>query len=212
VVAHFEAAEPPDSAKGRRPVLRLLQVGALVFVAGLLALLIWRVATEGRGGRLVKEIRADKKPPAPKFNLPVLWPHRETWPASLAPAFADNRISPDELKGRPVVFNFFASWCIPCRHEAPLLAASAREYAGRVVFLGIDVQDLTSDARGFLKRYRVKYVAVHDGGGSTYDGYGLTGVPETYWVDARGRIVAHYPGEISRRLLERGIRQAARSR
>ena len=74
------------------------------------------------------------------------------------------------------------------------------------------VQDLTSDARGFLKRYHVNYIAVHDGGGSTYDGYGLTGVPETYWLDARGRIVAHYPGQISRRLLEQGIRQAARSR
>jgi cytochrome c biogenesis protein CcmG/thiol:disulfide interchange protein DsbE len=184
----------------------------LLFVVGLLALLIWRVATEGRGGRLVREIRADKKPPAPKFNLPVLWPHRETWPASLAPALADNRISPSELKGRPVVLNFFASWCIPCRHEAPLLAASARAHAGRIVFLGIDVQDVSSDARGFLRRYRVNYVAVHDGAGSTYDGYGLTGVPETYWVDARGRIVAHYPGQISRRRLEQGIRQAARSR
>ena len=212
MVEHFEAAKPPDTVKGRRPMLRLLQVGALVFVAGLLALLIWRVATEGRGGRLVKEIKVDKKPPAPKFNLPVLWPHRETWPTSLAPALADNRISPNELKGHPVVLNFFASWCIPCRHEARLPAASAREHAGRVVFLGIDVQDLTSDARGFLKRYHVNYIAVHDGGGSTYDGYGLTGVPETYWLDARGRIVGHYPGQISRRLLEQGIRQAARSR
>jgi cytochrome c biogenesis protein CcmG/thiol:disulfide interchange protein DsbE len=212
VVEPFEAVEQPEIARGRRPLFRAFQVGALLFVAGLLALLIWRVATEGRGKQLVKEIKADKKPPAPKFNLPVLWPHRETWPASLAGALADNRISPAELKGHPLVLNFFASWCIPCRHEAPLLDASAHEHAGRVVFLGVDVQDLKSDARGFLKRYHVNYVAVHDGGGSTYDGYGLTGVPETYWIDARGRIVAHYPGAISRRLLEQGIREAAQSK
>ena len=212
MVEHLEAAERGDVARGRGPWFRLFQIGALAFVAALLALLIWRVATEGRGRQLVQEIKADKKPSAPRFNLPVLWSHRETWPAALAPALADNRISPDELKGHPLVLNFFASWCIPCRHEAPQLAASASEHAGRVVFLGIDVQDLTSDARRFLARYHVNYVAVHDGSGSTYDGYGLTGVPETYWVDARGRIVAHYPGEIPRRLLEQGIREAARSK
>jgi hypothetical protein len=55
-------------------------------------------------------------------------------------------------------------------------------------------------------------VSVRDGAGSTYGGYGLTGVPETYWIDARGRIVAHYPGEINREQLEDGIRQAEASR
>ena len=59
----------------------------------------------------------------------------------------------------------------------PRLAASAREHAGEVAFLGIDVEDLTSDARRFLRRYRVNYVSARDGGGSTYDDYGLTGVP-----------------------------------
>lgn len=207
-----EAAGRPERRTGRRTLLLLVQAGALIFVAGLLALLIWRVATEGRGTELVKKIKADKKPPAPMFSLPVLWAHRETWPASLTGALADNRISPSELKGRPVVLNFFASWCIPCRHEARLLTASARKHARRVVFLGIDVQDFTSDGRRFLERYHVNYVAVHDAGGSTYDGYGLTGVPETYWIDRRGRIVAHYAGEVSHRQLEQGIREAVRSR
>ena len=194
------------------PLLRVLRAAALVVVAAMLALLIWRVATAGRGQHLVRQIKADKKPPAPKFNLPVLWPHRETWPSSSRSALADGRVSPRELRGHPVVLNFFASWCIPCRHEAPVLRASAREHAGRVTFLGIDVQDFRGDGRRFLARYHANYVAVHDAGGSIYDDYGLTGVPETYWIDARGRIVAHYPGEISRRQLEQGIREAARSR
>jgi cytochrome c biogenesis protein CcmG/thiol:disulfide interchange protein DsbE len=107
-----------------------------------------------------------------------------------------------------VVVNFWASWCIPCKEEAALLAASARAHRGRVVFLGIDVQDFKSDARGFLKRFDTPYVSVRDGSGSTYTDYGLTGVPETYWIDARGRIVAHYAGQIDRAQLEDGIRRA----
>jgi cytochrome c biogenesis protein CcmG, thiol:disulfide interchange protein DsbE len=118
-------------------------------------------------------------------------------------------VSPSELRGRPVVINFWASWCVPCRHEAPRFTASARAHAGRVSFLGIDVQDLSSDARRFLRRYRIDYVSVRDGGGSTYSDYGLTGVPETYWVDARGRIVSHYAGEVSRCQLEHGIAAAS---
>ena len=212
MAAESRPLSQPSKRGGGGLLLRALRATALVFVAAMLALLIWRVATAGRGQHLVREIKADKKPPAPKFGLPVLWPHRETWPVSSRNALSDNRVSPRELRGHPIVLNFFASWCIPCRHEAPLLTTSAREHAGRVAFLGIDVQDLTSDARRFLTRYHVNYVAVHDGTGSTYDDYGLTGVPETYWIDARGRIVAHYPGEISRRRLEQGIREAARSR
>jgi cytochrome c biogenesis protein CcmG, thiol:disulfide interchange protein DsbE len=192
-----------------RPLLRLAQLGALALVAGLLGLLVWRVVERERGPNLVKEIRVGKTPRAPAFDLSVLWPHSETWPPSLRAALADEKVSPAELKGRPVVINFWASWCIPCRHEAPHLVASARTHAGRVAFLGIDVEDLRSDARRFLRRYRVNYVSVRDGSGSTYDDYGLTGVPETYWLDRRGRIVAHYAGQVSRQQLEQGVALAA---
>ena len=68
--------------------------------------------------------------------------------------------------------------------------------------------DFKSDARRFLGRYDVRYVSVRDGGGSTGDAYGITGVPETYWIDGRGRIVDHYPGQINRQQLEVGIRKA----
>jgi cytochrome c biogenesis protein CcmG, thiol:disulfide interchange protein DsbE len=181
---------------------------SLLAVAGLFALLVWRVVDQGRGASVVRQIKQGKKPPAPAFSLPVLWNRAGTWPQRLRVAFADGRISRAELRGSPVVINFWASWCIPCKAEAPRLAASARAHAGNVVFLGIDVQDLKSDARRFLDRFNTPYVSVRDGGGSTYAAYGLTGVPETYWLDARGRIVSHYAGEISRDQLERAIRLA----
>jgi cytochrome c biogenesis protein CcmG, thiol:disulfide interchange protein DsbE len=80
----------------------------------------------------------------------------------------------------------------------------------RVVFLGLDVKDFSSDARSFLKHFNVNYVSVRDGGGGTYDDYGLTGLPETYFLDRRGRIVAHVLGEISRAALEAGVETAIR--
>jgi cytochrome c biogenesis protein CcmG/thiol:disulfide interchange protein DsbE len=193
----------------RRPLLRVLQVATLALVVGLLDLLVWRLTQSSRGSDLVSAIRADKKPPAPAFRLPVIWPHSETWPPALQPVLAAGKLSPAELWGRPVIINFWASWCVPCRDEARRLAASAQAHTGEVVFLGVDVQDFTGDARRFLRKYQVNYVSVRDGSGSTYDGYGLTGVPETYYLDSRGRIVAHSPGEVSRRELEDGVRLAS---
>jgi cytochrome c biogenesis protein CcmG/thiol:disulfide interchange protein DsbE len=203
------AEEQPPPARPS-PLLRALQLLALVGVAGLLALLVWRVVDAGRGGQLVAEVRAGKDPAAPQFTLPVLWARAETWPKAARRALEDRQLSLRELRGHPVVINFWASWCIPCKHEAPLLAASARAHTGKVAFLAIDVQDLSSDARKFLRRFDTPYVSVRAAGGTSgvYDDYGLTGVPETYWLDARGRIIAHYPGEISRRRLEEGIRAA----
>jgi cytochrome c biogenesis protein CcmG, thiol:disulfide interchange protein DsbE len=203
-----EARPGGDWPPRARPLFWAFQALALVLVAGLLGLLVWRVLNSGHGPTLVREIKQGKKPHAPAFSLPVLWDRAETWPRPLRKALDDGRISPAELRGSPVVINFWASWCGPCKDEAPRLAGSSRAHAGKVVFLGIDVQDFKSDARRFLDRFDTPYVSVRDGGGSTYAGYGLTGVPETYWLDARGRIVGHYPGEISRDLLEQGIQLA----
>jgi cytochrome c biogenesis protein CcmG, thiol:disulfide interchange protein DsbE len=198
------SSPPPEHRSLLGLVLRL---AALTLVGGLLALLVWRVVNAGQGRRLVNAVREHKKPVAPDFRLGVLWPHTETWPRSTRDLVA-SKIELRSLRGRPVVLNFWASWCIPCAHEAPRLVASAKEYQGRVLILGVDVKDFSSDARKFLRRFHVNYVSVRDGGSSTYDAYGLTGLPESYVLDASGRIVAHKIGEISRAELEDGITQA----
>jgi cytochrome c biogenesis protein CcmG, thiol:disulfide interchange protein DsbE len=184
-----------------------LQMLALATVAGLLTLLVWRVVTDGPSDQLVRELRAGRKVAAPQFTLPIIWPLAATWPSDARRALSDGRLSVGELRGHSVVINFWASWCAPCKDEAPLLAAAARAHAGKVVFLGIDVQDFTSDARRFLRRSDTPYVSVHDEGGKSgvYEDYDLTGLPATYWLDRQGRIVARYAGEISGRRLENGI-------
>jgi len=69
--------------------------------------------------------------------------------------------------------NFFASWCVACKQEAPLFHAEAQARAGRVLFLGIDVQDLTGDARSFARDHQINYVAIRDESNAIYSAYGL---------------------------------------
>jgi cytochrome c biogenesis protein CcmG/thiol:disulfide interchange protein DsbE len=197
-----------EGSRTRRSLwFRGLQALALAFVVGLLVLLGWRLFDKGKGRELVSAIAADKRPLAPAFELPVLWDHVETWPVSTRGTVKDGRISLAELRGHPVVLNFWASWCGPCKTEAPRLATAANAQAGNVLFLGIDVQDFKSDARRFLTKYHANYVSVRDGGDSTYSAYGLTGLPETYYLDRRGHILAHSVGEVSETELEEGIAQ-----
>jgi cytochrome c biogenesis protein CcmG, thiol:disulfide interchange protein DsbE len=187
---------------------RLLQLCALALIAGLIALLVQATLKRSEGPELVSDVMAGRSPQAPAFELPVIWTHPESWPQELRPALSDSRISLRELRGWPVVLNFWASWCLPCKKEAPRLRAAANEHRGEVAFLGIDVQDFESDALRFLERYDANYISVRDGGDSTYRAYGLTGLPETYFLDVRGRVVAHTVGELSASGLDAGIAKA----
>lgn len=192
-------------AEGRSPWLAILKYATVAVVAAALALLVWATLAASRGQNLVEKVAAGKKPAAPSFTLSVLWPQTETWPKALLPALADGKLSLSELRGHPVVLNFWASWCTTCKEEAPILRRGARTHAGKVLFLGLDIQDLSGDARSFARTNGMNYVSLRDKGNAMYQAYGLTGVPETYFIDPRGRIVAHIPGAVSRTTLEQGI-------
>ena len=206
-----EPADPQTESHRRSPLGWALMTASLTLAFGLLGLFVYKVAQGNPGKGLVAAISHNKKPLAPDFRLKVLWPHAETWPGPARPSPADGYVSLSELRGSPIVLNFWASWCIPCGHEAPRLAASAEAHRAKVIFLGLDIKDYSSDARKFLRRYHVNYVSLRDGGSHSYDAYGLTGLPETYFLDGGGRIVAHRTGEITRDQLESGINQALES-
>jgi cytochrome c biogenesis protein CcmG/thiol:disulfide interchange protein DsbE len=123
-------------------------------------------------------------------------------PGDAAPAFAasllseEGRLALDDLRGDPVVINFWASWCVPCKEEAPFLSSAAKEYEGRIRFVGVNIKDARDDALEFAKAHDLDYVHVRDENLSIFDDYGLTGQPETFFIDADGVIVEHVPGPL----------------
>jgi cytochrome c biogenesis protein CcmG, thiol:disulfide interchange protein DsbE len=91
--------------------------------------------------------------------------------------------------GKPVVVNFWASWCGPCADEAPVLQDAARRYGDRVTFVGVDVQDIDSDAQTFLRKYGITYQNGSGNAGPISVQYGMRGVPETYFIAPDGHLV-----------------------
>ena len=151
------------------------QAAALACVAGLLALLVWKLTHQQHAPPVGS--------PAPAFTLPRL-----NGPGSVSLA---------ALRGHPVVLNFWASWCIPCKSEAPVLERDSQRYRGRGVdFVGIDFHDLPSDAHTFIAAHGLTFPMLADGSGNVTGSYGISQVPETYVLNARGTIVAHLAGPI----------------
>jgi cytochrome c biogenesis protein CcmG/thiol:disulfide interchange protein DsbE len=110
-------------------------------------------------------------------------------------AIAGPSVSIASLRGRPVLINFFASWCVPCQQEAPALARFAAGPAGRGHLIGVDTGDTSvSDAKRFVARYGWQFSVLDDSSGTTANDYELGGLPTTYVVDAAGRIVSKLLG------------------
>ena len=162
-----------DARPGR--VQRVAQLAALIGVAALLGLLIWKVAF-GRTTGAADELAEGKLVHAPAFTLDRL--------------DRDGQLGVGDLKGKAIVVNFWASWCVPCRDEAPVLQKTYERYRDQgLVVLGVDVNDFRQDARRFMKRYGLTYPVVYDGKGSTVGKWGVRGFPETFFVDRTGKLV-----------------------
>jgi thiol-disulfide isomerase/thioredoxin len=113
----------------------------------------------------------------------------------------------DELAGRPVVVNFWGSWCPPCRGEAPDFAEVSREFEGRVQFLGIDILDNREPARDFILEFDWPYPSIFDPEGEIRDGLGYVGQPITLVYDPSGRLNFERVGPVDAELLRTEIRK-----
>ncbi|MEW6421766.1 MAG: TlpA disulfide reductase family protein [Deinococcota bacterium] len=177
---------PSTPAPLWRRLLPPLLAAALVAVLGAALLNPSRNATDG--GPLVGK-------PAPEFTLTSL---------------DGTQVSLASLRGRPVVLNFWASWCGPCREEAPLFRElSTRQSAGQgLAVVGILFQETNEqNARDFIREYALAYPSLRDPGIQTGINYGVSGIPETFFIDRDG-IIRHVDrGGLTRERLNVGLKK-----
>lgn len=103
--------------------------------------------------------------------------------------FEGETISLSQFRGQVVVINFWASWCDPCREEAPYLEATYRKYQDQgVVFIGVDYVDTDREARAYLEEFDITYYSGPDLGTRISDAYQIQGVPETFYIARNGEI------------------------
>ncbi len=124
--------------------------------------------------------------------------------------FDGSKLSLDDLRGKAVFLNFWASWCPPCRAEARDLEAAWRKVMDRnVVFLGVALQDTDENSRAFLKEFDVTYPNGRDESGKIGVDYGTWGIPESFFIDPNGRITYKHVGGISAELVLVKLEEAA---
>ncbi len=111
-----------------------------------------------------------------------------------------------DYRGRWVLVNFWASWCVPCREEAPELESFQRRHADAdFTVLGIDSRDLSGDGRAFVRRFDLTYPQLRDGNGEVAHDFGTTGVPENFLIDPRGRVQLLLRGPVDEEYLDREV-------
>ena len=161
---------------------------SLLILAAFFSLLGWAMARSGGlpGGAVVNSVFGEvsiQERPAQDFTLETL---------------DGDSITLSNLKGKVVMIDFWASWCPPCRQEAPSLAQVYKEYQDQdVEFIGISIWDRINDAKDYVERFGITYPSGLDAQGTILVDYGVRGIPEKLFIDPQGRLVAKFIGPSS---------------
>jgi cytochrome c biogenesis protein CcmG, thiol:disulfide interchange protein DsbE len=130
---------------------------------------------------------------APAFDLAAL-------------ANPGSHVSLAAYAGKPVIVNFFASWCGPCRKETPLMARYYKGAQSTVRVIGIDANDSRAAALAFTRRYGVTYPVGSDPAATTAGAFGVTGLPQTFFLNARHKVVDRVYGAVTQAALAKGVK------
>jgi cytochrome c biogenesis protein CcmG, thiol:disulfide interchange protein DsbE len=190
----------------RSPARRVLRIAGVLAAVAFVALLAYGLTTKATNSTIDDALSRGEAVPAPGFTLSKLADGRDAG-AEWTRAAADGDVALRELRGTPLVLNFWASWCDPCRAEAKLLERTWKQQSG-VLFLGLDAQDAREDAGDFIAQFGVTFPHVRDPGNDTQRAWGVTGLPETYFIAADGRVVGHVIGTVDEQQLAEGIAAA----
>lgn len=165
---------------------------ALVATAGLLALLAFGLAANRPVRTLDQAIARGDRARAPDVTLPSLTANRS--------------LSLHSLRGQIVVVNVWASWCGPCRSEAPVLERWSKRIAGLGgTVIGIDTFDARSDAIAFVDKFHLSYPMLRDSDGHAKSAFGVTGFPESFVIDRSGQVAAVDRGPVNDAFMRRTV-------
>jgi cytochrome c biogenesis protein CcmG/thiol:disulfide interchange protein DsbE len=168
----------------------VIGIAALIIV-GFLGLLVWGMLNKKPITGLSGITMVNR--PAPDFSLTT---------------FKGNTISLADLHGKPVVINFWASWCPPCKIEAPLIERTWRAYKSRgLIFLGVNIQDRKEDALDYMREFNITYPNGPDPSGEIAIDYGVSGLPVTFFVSRNGEVVRRWVGAIEKNVLTSSIEE-----
>jgi cytochrome c biogenesis protein CcmG/thiol:disulfide interchange protein DsbE len=179
------SSEPADRPRPRRRGWLFILAGVLTvgLVAGVLVAVLGDGSDSGGTTRpgSVSGAGGEVGSPAPVFRLPALDGH------------GDERLA--DYRGRPVIVNFWASWCNPCRKEFPLLKQALRDHrAQHLAVIGVTYQDIPSDSRTFVKQKQATWPQGVDDGGAVASAFGVRAIPQSFFVRADGTIAARVFG------------------
>ena len=206
-------ASAPDDASGqspgrRRSSLRTILLGAVAVVVLLVGVALWAsrdtagqppVAGSGQDAPRLGEA----PPPDKDFALP---------PATLEGFAGGDDVNLADFRGKPLVVNFWATWCAPCVREMPEFQATWEEVGDRVEFLGIDVQDAPTNAEPFVAKLGIEYPLAIDPRNEFYRELGNIGMPTTLFVDSAGIVRYRYTGPLERAELKELLRKHLKTR
>ncbi len=167
---------------------KLLIIFAIAGLVLALAAAGFLITQGGKQNEAVSKAPQEKKELAPDFTLELM---------------DGKKFNLNDYKGKPILINFFASWCLPCREEMPALEKIAHEYKPKgVIFLGIAVDDTEKKMKEFIARYGVTFPVGLDKTAAIQKSFGIYGIPTTYFIDKQGVINYSHSGSVTEELLQ----------
>jgi cytochrome c biogenesis protein CcmG, thiol:disulfide interchange protein DsbE len=173
---------------------------AAVVILALVALLVYGVASkDSSSSSLDNAVRRGEHPVAPGATRP------------LRALDGDGALRLADYRGKVVVLNFWASWCDPCTHEAPLLQRTQEQLGSRGTVLGATYNDVPGESMSFEREHHVTYPSGRDVGLKLAQDYNTHALPETFVIDRTGKVIAISRGEVSERFLREAVQKALAS-
>jgi peroxiredoxin len=193
---------PPDApARGHRALLAAIAAVIVAVVVAVTVVIVLSSGDDAPRSRASDDVPIGAVEPGsievgqavPDFTLPSL--------------SGDDEVRLSDFRGQPVVINFWASWCHPCRKEFPLLADANEKYAGDdLAIIGVTYRDIPSDSRAFARDQKAEWTLARDDRGAVAKAYGVRAIPQTFFVDADGVVAERVFGITSSDDLDNSIR------